>query len=173
MRYTFSMKDLLIIFGVIVAAIAVGAVLFFYGPASFRMALGNHQTPVINFRLLKEGTDATAMDVRANYEIKDGSELNQLWGYLGATPGTAPNIDFTKEEVLAIFDGTHTTGGFRITVSGITDANGTRTVHVSRIAPGMNCAMPSVITGPYQIIAVPKSTLALTHDDVSITQNCP
>jgi hypothetical protein len=173
MRYTFSMRDLLIILGVIFTTLLVGGLLLFYNPASFHLNFGSHLAPAAAFRLLKEGTDANSMDERANYEITDGSQLNQLWGYLGATPGTVPNIDFTKEEVLAVFDGTHTTGGYRITVTDITEASGTRTVHVSRIAPGANCAKANAITSPYQIIAVPKSTLPLAHVDTSVTQDCP
>lgn len=173
MRYTSRMKDMLIIFGTIVAIIVAGACLYLYGPTSFRSLLGNKENTAIPFRLLKEGTDATAMTDRANYVIRNGSELNQLWGYIGATPGTAPNIDFTEEEVLAVFDGTHSTGGFRIQVTGVTNIDRTRSVQVTRVSPGANCITPSVITGPYQIIVVPKSDLPLAHIDTSVVENCP
>jgi hypothetical protein len=166
------MKDLMIVLGTIVAVIVIGALLFFYGPQSFRVALGS-MSPRVTPTLLKEGTNATGMSDRANYRITDNDELNQLWSYLDNTPGSAPSVDFSKDEVLAIFDGTHTTGGYNIQVSSITDANGTRTVHVSRIAPGANCFTTDSITSPYEIIAVPKSTLNLTHIDTSVTQNCP
>lgn len=166
------MKDLLIILGMIVVAIAFGAALFFYGPSSFRTALGG-TAPAVTFRLLKEGNDATNNTDRENYLIQNGTELNQLWSYINATPGTAPNIDFTKEEVLAVFDGTHTTGGYRIQVSSITEANGTRTVNVTRTAPGAHCVLSSAITSPYQIVAVPKSSLPLAHADTAATQDCP
>lgn len=166
------MKDLFIILGMIIAALAVGALLFFYGPSSFRSWFGT-ASPAVSFRLLKEGNDATGMPERVNYRITDGSQLNELWGYVEATPGTTPHIDFTKEDVLAVFDGTHTTTGYRIAVTSIADANGTRTVHVTRMAPGANCVTASAITAPYQIVAVPKSDLKLTHVDESVTQDCP
>ncbi len=166
------MKDVLIVFGLIVVTIIVGVSLFFFGPQNFRSLFGAGSPPV-SFRLLKEGSDATAMTDRANYRITDSVQLSQLWGYVGVTPGTAPAIDFTKEEVLAVFDGTHSTGGYRITVTRITNEDGTRIVQVTRSAPGANCSTPSVVTGPYQIIAVPKSDLPLAHVDTSVVQNCP
>ncbi|MDB5237332.1 MAG: hypothetical protein JWL88_434 [Parcubacteria group bacterium] len=173
MRYTSSMKDLLMIFGTIVVVIVAGVLLFFYGPASLRTAFGNKTPASISFLPLKEGTDAVGMTDRTNYVIKNGTELNELWGYINAAPGTTPNIDFSKEDVLAIFDGTHTTGGYRIEVTGITQAAGGRTVHVSRIAPGANCMTAASITGPYEIVAVPKSNLPLEHVDTTVTQDCP
>lgn len=172
MRYTFDMKDLLIIFGMIVVVLAAGAALFFFGPTSFRTALHSGSSPSITFRVLKEGNDATAMPIRANYKITSPAQMSELWGDIGGAPGTAPNIDFSKEEVLAIFDGTHTTGGYSIAVSGITDAGTTRTVNVTRTAPGSGCAQASGIISPYQIIAIPMSSDALTHVDTGKTQDC-
>jgi hypothetical protein len=155
----------------IIVAIAFGALLFFYGPSSFRMALSGVQAD--SFRVLKEGNDATNNTDRANFVIHNGTELNQLWSYIGATPGTAPNIDFTKEQVLAVFDGTHTTNGYRIQVTSVEDANGTRTVQVTRTGPGPHCTLASAITSPYQIVAVPMSSLPLAHVDTMATQDCP
>lgn len=165
------MRDLLIIFGMIVAAIAVGMLLFFFGPASFRASVGAGPDTVA-FRLLKEGQNATAMTERANYSIENAEQLSELWGYIQATPGSTPSVDFTKDEVLAVFDGTHTTGGYYIQVTGVVDENGSRVVQVTRVSPGEGCVTPSAITSPYQVIVVPKSELPLTHEDEAITQDC-
>lgn len=164
------MRDLLIIFGMVVAAIIVGALLFFYGPASFRAVTG--QTAGISFRLIKEGTNAVTMTERANYQIENQAQLNELWSYLQATPGTVPVINFDKEEVLAVFDGTHTTGGYRISIDQITIKDGVRTVRVIRTAPGPNCILTDAVTSPYQVVVVPKSDLTLSHIDESVTQDC-
>jgi hypothetical protein len=165
-----AMRDLLIILGVIVAAIAVGAVLFFFGPPAFH-TLPNSSGNV-SFTLLKEGTNALSMSDRANYEIQNQEQLKELWGYVQGNPDSVPSIDFTKQEVLAVFDGTHSTGGYHIDISKITEANGTRTVQVVRTAPGANCTSNQGLTGPYQVVIVPASTLPLTHVDTSVTQDC-
>jgi hypothetical protein len=167
-----DMKDLLIIFGMIIVVIAVGAALFFFGPSSFRSYLAMGSSPTVTFRVLARGNDADSMTQRANYEITTPAQMSELWGDIGATPGTAPNIDFTKEEVLAIFDGTHTTSGYSIAVSDITDSGTTRTVNVIRTSPGTGCSIAPGITAPYQIIAVPISSDTLTHTDTTTTQNC-
>jgi len=166
------MRDLLVIFGMIVAAIAVGALLFFFGPAAFRSTVGQDIPRTISFRLMKEGQSAPTMSERANYRIQDANQLSELWGYVQATPGSVPSVDFSKEEVFAIFDGTHTTGGYRIQVDRITEENGSRIVHVLRTSPGEGCVTASAVTSPFQIIAVPKSTLPLTHVDEMVTQDC-
>lgn len=170
MQYTYLMRDLLIIFGMIVAAIAVGAALFFYGPSTFRSATGTAGN--VSFRLLKEGTNAITITDRANYEIQNQAQLNELWAYIQGTPGAAPTIDFNKEEVLAVFDGTHASGGFSIDVDHITDQDGVRMVHVVRMIPGANCVLTDGITSPYQIVAVPKTDFALSHEDQTITRDC-
>lgn len=164
------MRDILIIFGMIVAAIAVGAALFFYGPSTFRSTtnpLGN-----VSFRLLKEGTNAVTVTDRANYEIQNQAQLNELWNYIQGTPGAAPTINFDKEEVLAVFDGTHASGGFSIDVDHITEKDGVRMMHVVRTIPGSNCVLTDGITSPYQIVAVPKTNLSLSHEDQTITRDC-
>lgn len=165
------MRDYLIIFGMIAAAIVVGAGLFFFGPASFR-AVTNTPTG-ISFRLLKEGTNAITMNDRANYQIESQSQLNELWTYLQATPGSVPSINFDKEEVLVVFDGTHTTGGYSIAVDQITEKDGVRMVHVVRTSPGTNCVTTEGVTSPYQVVVVSKTDIALSHEDQSVVRNCP
>ncbi|KND49420.1 MAG: hypothetical protein AB203_04470 [Parcubacteria bacterium C7867-008] len=166
------MKDSYVVLGMIIAAIVIGAGLFFFGPESFRTAAGFGTPKDVSFRILKDGTDALTVDQRVNYRIENPQKLSELWGYLDVTPGSAPGVDFSKNEVLAVFDGTHTSGGYRIEVSHITEEAGSRMVHITRIVPGEGCVTNNAITSPYQVVVVKKSPLPLAHMDEVITEGC-
>jgi hypothetical protein len=165
------MRDLLIVGGMIVAALAVGAVLFFFGPSSFRAGTGT--ASAISIDILKQGTNAFDMTQRANYHIQNQEQLNELWKYVQTSQNTTPSVDFTKNDVLAIFDGSHSSGGFSIQVLGIEDKDGIRTVHVRRTVPGPKCSVSEQISSPYQVVLVPKSDLTLSHVDEIVTNPCP
>ncbi|KND50576.1 MAG: hypothetical protein AB202_03785 [Parcubacteria bacterium C7867-007] len=166
------MKDLYAVLGMIIAAIALGSFLFFFGPESFRESAGLTGGKEISFRVLREGQDAHTVDQRVNYRIENPTKLSELWGYLDVTPGAAPGVDFSKNEVLAVFDGSHSSGGYRIEVSHITEEAGKRMVHVTRIVPAEGCITNSAITSPYQVVVVKKSALPLGHMDEVITEGC-
>jgi hypothetical protein len=165
------MKDAFVIAILALVAIAVGLVLYFSVPTLFKDSEGT-----VSFKELTSGQNATQEPQRANYRIRSQAEFEALWYHLYGTdqPGVE-NIDFTKQEVLAVFDGTHSTGGYTVKVSKVEDTPLIRTVTIEHVAPDPSCTVSESISAPYQIIVLPilKQGNTLTHTDIESVIRCP
>ncbi|MES2226110.1 MAG: protease complex subunit PrcB family protein [Patescibacteria group bacterium] len=169
------MRDSLIIAGTVIAAIVIGGSLYLFGTPIF------HQTTTtstagpsgIAFATLAAGTNAAGVDQRANYRITNAADLATLWQMVYSNNGPSiPAVDFDTQEVLAVFDGSHSTGGYGVRISDIEDTGSTRQIHITRTAPADGCPAPATLTSPFQIIAVKKSVFPLAHVDEMITTPC-
>ncbi|MEA2701825.1 MAG: hypothetical protein QOE22_534 [Candidatus Parcubacteria bacterium] len=170
------MRDALIIFVAIILAIVIGGYLFLNGGPEFNpgsIALPQSQQPASSFWVLAEGQDAGGVDRRTNFRIMTDDEFRALWSLVYGTGGPAvPAVDFSKDEVIAVFDGSHSSGGYRVEVTGVTDAEGKRTVSILREMPGEDCTVTAGITSPFQIVRVPKTSLPLAKEEQSRTRRC-
>jgi hypothetical protein len=110
------------------------------------------------------------VSTRTNYLITSTAELEKLWKMISAS-GKMPVIDFTKNNVAAVFAGQKMTGGYAIVVSKIMDVQD-RLVTVTLTKPGSNCILTQSTTAPYQVIQLPKTSLQFTHEDQVTTTNC-
>ena len=177
------MKDLWLLVCICVIAIGLGAALFFFGPPSLQTdvqkALQSSQAQSENvhsvkFTILEQGTQTFSIAGRTNYRITSEVDLETLWpliyGYRD-TPNI-PSVDFSKYEVLAIFDGTHTTSGYSVQATSVTDQNPTRTLSISHIVPSPTCKVSNGLNEPFEIIEVPATTFTLAHLDVTATSTC-
>lgn len=167
------MRDSFIVALMLIASIVVGGVLYLFGPGVFHIVPSTSSTTStpggVSYTTLAQGEDGH-QDTRVNYRIMNNNELAQLWAIVyGQSGPVMPNVDFSKNEVLAVFDGSHTTGGYSISIKNISDAGGQRMVTVLRTTPSQNCSISSDITSPFIIVTVPKTTLPLAHTDVSTT----
>lgn len=166
---------------IVLAAVALGGVLYMFGGAAFHAQqpsagedssnVGTSKNPVI---VLEHGTTAANFDQRVNYRVTDADQLASLWQMLYPDTGpTLPTIDFSKYEVLAVFDGSHTTGGYDVQVVSVKDAAGARTITITHTAPGSQCVTTGALTSPFVIVQVKASTLPVTHIDTAETSQCP
>ena len=175
------MRDFKVIAWIFVGALAIGGVLFFFGPPSLQSdvqnALMSAQTVAaggVPFTVLGQGMNADSVTIRANYRITNATDLASLWALVyGAsdTPPTPP-IDFSKYEVLGIFDGSHSTGGYNVQVIGITDKDPVRTVTIQHSVPAAGCNVATVGSSPFEIIEVPKTAFSLAHIDNTSASAC-
>lgn len=175
------MRDLLIIGGIAVSAILIGTALFFLGPTSLRsdvtsaiQSAQNGDNPSLAFTVLEQGPRAISVSDRTNYRIQNADDLAALWPmiYGNATTPTVPTVDFTKYEVLGLFDGSHSTNGYAIQVKGVSDVNAIRTVTIEHLGPGSTCKTSTQNTSPFILIEVPKTTYSLAHTDLMGTNPC-
>ncbi len=175
------MRDIYIIGGITLAAVVIGTTLFLFGPASLQSdvnaALNSAQTggtSTVPFTPLESGNSALGVSVRTNYRISSRNDLDALWpllyGEKDAPP--IPQIDFSKYEILTLFDGSHSTTGHGIAVASITDANAVRTVVVTHIVPDGDCSVGTSSNSPFIVIRVPKTTFQLAHQDVTASSTC-
>jgi hypothetical protein len=167
-------RDTLIIIGVALAAIAIGVVIFLSGRGNIpntSSAVANSQPSAavaVPFTEITRGSKST-VTTRVNYFITSTDELNKLWKMIDAT-GTPPVIDFNTHTVLAVFAGKESTSS--ITVAKIEDTS-TRMVSVAIAKPDSACAKKPPAISVYEIVAVPTTSLPLTHQDISTTATCP
>jgi len=165
------MKDTLFIGGLCLVIVVVGAALYFFEPEH-----GDTRTEgSVRFSVLTEGETAVNVDREANYRITSQKELEELWGLVyGTERPHMPHVDFDHEEVLAVFDGTHSSGGYEISVKEVIDDGLTRTVYITHTRPGEECVTASAITSPYEIVTLPKMRegLRLVHSDQLDLKDC-
>ncbi len=179
------MRDLLIIIGMCVAAIVVGAWLYFYGPRDFG---GERSPPAANvehvsaevarpeakevtFGVLGHGSMAAGVTARKNYAMYTKEEYERMWKLTGSKE-KMPTVDFKKGYVIAVFAGTRVTGGYAISVEKVSDTGDARHVSVLIEKPGAGCITTQALTSPYQIIRVPFSGASLSHSDTEKEVPC-
>ncbi|MDB5190403.1 MAG: hypothetical protein JWN49_729 [Parcubacteria group bacterium] len=168
------MRDALIIFISLIAAIIIGGSLYLFGGPMMHDASIIRGPSGITLTTLAEGQNATNMDTRVNYRITNQADLTTLWGMLYSNNNgpAVPTIDFTTNEVIGVFDGSHSSGGYSVRVTDVSDTGGTRVIHILRTAPGDACPTTNAITSPFQILSLRKSILPLTHVDEMATTSC-
>lgn len=177
------MRNILIVLGISIAAIVVGAGLYFLGPKEFHElppeeATVTDSAPVsgaaVPFTVIDSGPVAGNMPEPKNYAIYDQEEFERLWNSVHvAGDMAAPSIDFSERFVLAVFAGTKATGGHSVSITNITDTSATRMVAIQQNVPGAGCISSQSLTSPYQIVTVPLSDHTLSHTETVVEMACP
>jgi hypothetical protein len=174
-------RPLLVVVIIAVVAIALGTLVFLFGPSSTSSGSATSvfsgqsgTTHDVPFTVLQQGTNAISVTERTNYRITNANDLATLWPliYGDRDAPNIPNVNFSKYEVLAVFDGTHTTAGYSVQVTSIVDSLPTRTVTITHIAPEASCNESTQPNSPFQIVQVPITTYNITHIDVASTTPC-
>jgi hypothetical protein len=97
--------------------------------------------------------------------IADPSAWGAFWvQHEGINPIAPPIVDFTQNVVIAVFAGTRNTGGYSIDVTAVHLSVATYDVTTVEQAPGANCAVPQIITQPFDFVTVPKVEHAVLGD---------
>ena len=169
------MRDATFIGGACLVAIAIGGLLFFYGfeartDSSFDAP---REGAAVSFSIVGEGAVAASIGESANFRIKNARELETLWSLVyGSDVPAMPAVDFETEEVLAVFDGQHPTGGYRIAVAGIHEDDEVRTVFIRHEMPDAACIVTEALTSPFAIVVAPKGAQTLSREDETVTTPC-
>ncbi|RWX01457.1 protease complex subunit PrcB family protein [Flavobacterium cerinum] len=106
----------------------------------------------VAFEILKQDAYG-GRDKESTVIIKTQAELDKLYKELGWS--SVPKIDFIQNNVVALFMGEKSTGGYSIGVRKVSVVDGTVVVNVLKTSPEGMATM--AITAPYCIVAVPKS----------------
>lgn len=163
------MRDTIIIGVACLIAIAVGAWLFLAGDEG---SLSAPEGPVV-FMTVAEGEYSGSVTERTNYRIKSQDELFELWLMVyGTDSPPMPAVDFTKYEVLAIFDGTHSSGGYDVELAAIEDTALSRHVSIVRVVPDEECMTTTALSSPFLLAAAPKTALALSREETTKVASC-
>ena len=91
--------------------------------------------------------------------VRTPAEWNALWqAHLPARPAAA--VDFSKEMVVAVFLGSKPTPGYGVTIVSAVEEGNVLRVRYRETSPAPDAILAQVITFPYQIVAIPKSSAA-------------
>ncbi len=162
------MRDAVILGVACVIAILVGGWLFFLDSKEASAPTGG----AVEVRILDQGQYA-GIEERKNYRIRSLDELQQLWNMVYGPAGPAiPGVDFAKDEVLAVFDGSHSTGGYSVEVESVQDTGLARVIQVIRTAPGTSCITTEALTSPFQMVVVPKTDLSIQREERMVIEEC-
>ena len=79
----------------------------------------------------------------------------------------APHVDFSKEMVVAVFIGSRPTAGFSVEIVAAAERDGKFVVTYKEAQPAPGGISAQVLTAPYHIAAVSKSSLPVTFEKQS------
>lgn len=161
-------RDVQIILGICVAAIVIGGALFFTDSSALPLSSGG-----TSFRVLAEGDTAVSMTERKNYRVSNEEQYETAWRRAyGENGPSRPAINFEREEILAVFDGEHGSGGYDIAVSSVVDTDAARTVTIVHTVPDESCMTTQAITSPFELVVVRTSALPITRIDETVVTPC-
>lgn len=89
--------------------------------------------------------------------ISDRKGLLEVYGYVNRIrkPGfTIPNIDFSKETIVAVFMGEKTSGGYAVSIESVREENEKIIVQIKEIKPGPKDMVTMVITQPFCFVKI-------------------
>ncbi len=120
------------------------------GPVAFETIDAGDQSGVAG-----EGPQVFKLDIQAGWE--------EFWSRHQANVSPAPgvpDVDFSREMVIAAVDHAEPSGGYRFEITGIEELEGRLVVRVSKAIPGPDCIATAVITQPFHLVRMAKSDLA-------------
>lgn len=91
----------------------------------------------------------------AAYVIKSTEEFAKVWEKFGANMVT-PEIDFSKDMVIAVFAGQFNTGGYSVTIEKITETKNGFTIFIKTTSPPKDSPVTMALSQPYHMVVCPK-----------------
>ena len=85
--------------------------------------------------------------------IRDANAWAEFWSELGV--GERPEVDFSRDLVVAVAAGQRPTGGHEIAVGQVAQNSGALTISVVETTPGPNCMTTASLTQPVDVVVVP------------------
>ena len=143
--------------------------LLWYGASPVTTTVSNGPGTPVAFTEIAKGDQSKVM-TRDNYLVTTPEQMAKLWS-LVAVEGPAPTVDFSKNDVIAVFAGKEPSAGYTIHVTRVTDG-AERMVTVELATPGPSCSAARTVTTPFQILLLPKTARTLTHTDIATTTSC-
>ena len=102
----------------------------------------------------------SGFDKPARLVVRDPASWQAAWlqTYRGSSPvPPPPAVDFSREMIVVVALGSHSSGGYGILIDGASEADaGAINVSVRSISPGPKCAVTAAFTEPVDIARVPR-----------------
>jgi len=144
--------------GIVISIVLAGFVIVFVEPT-----LGILPSTDVPFETVDPG-GGYGYEERDNFVIRDSLTWENLWQelYSGHFPvPEVPEIDFSSEILIAVFQGERSSGGYFSNITRITKTITDYNVYIDEIHPGENCGTITVMTYPYHIVKISGQPLDL------------
>ncbi|MBC7544306.1 MAG: protease complex subunit PrcB family protein [Candidatus Sericytochromatia bacterium] len=104
-----------------------------------------------------QGADSL-ISQRRRVAIKDDAAWTALWKEHRGSDAGRPNVDFSKEMVLAAFTGEQLTAGYEVKIGSLNIQGNRVLVNIREITPSSSTVTAQVITTPFHLVKAPRRT---------------
>lgn len=87
--------------------------------------------------------------------LRDANAWTAFWAELGPAAGARPEIDFTRNLIIAVAAGQRRSGGYGIAVDRVSRSGGELTIETVETTPSPNCLTTQALTQPVDVVVVP------------------
>jgi hypothetical protein len=104
-------------------------------------------------------TFVSGFDNPARLVVRDAATWQAIWAqtFKGGSVPTIPVVDFSREMLVVVALGSHSSGGYGILIDGASDvSSGNVSVTVRSISPGARCGVTGAFTQPVDIARMPR-----------------
>lgn len=118
-----------------------------------------YQVKQVSFEIIEKGYYSGIVE-KQNLVIDSNESWSILWEHLKSNIEPAPSIpeiDFSKNTVIAVFQGEKSTGGYSIEVTKIEEFEGKIIVKIKERNPGPGEIVTEAFTQPYNIEKISKT----------------
>jgi hypothetical protein len=125
--------------------------------------------PSLAIRTIAKGT-ASGIDQERSEAIRDQAAWSKLWlehkARARSASETPPEVDFTKEIVLALTLGRKNSGGYSVEMVAANPAKNEIVIHCIRKSPPPGAMTIQVLTNPFHFVAIPitQSSIRFVYD---------
>ncbi len=118
---------------------------------------------------------------KKNYVIRSQVDWQKLWQQMQAaafvprdarTDSLLNKIDFSKQMIIAVFQGQKPSGGYGITITKLVRIGNRLEVFIEEKSPGADCFTTQALTQPYHVIVTEKSALKVAFTTRQSTRAC-
>lgn len=96
---------------------------------------------------------------KKNYVITSKEDWERLWDKVASNSyprPAAPEVDFSKQSLIAVFQGSQPSSGYSISVERLVKSGKKLKVYVREVSPADECRVLLVLTQPFEIIRTDK-----------------
>lgn len=115
----------------------------------------------VEFETIETGQSSGVGEGERLFKIETQSEWEEFWARHKSNAMPAPDlpsVDFSREMVIAAVDQVEVSGGIQFEVADIVQDGDSVTVLVNKAVPGPDCAVTAVLTQPFHIVRLAKSS---------------
>jgi hypothetical protein len=111
-----------------------------------------------DYQILAHGQDGDYTDSRSFVVVKSPDAFEKLW-YDNGEWETLPNVDFSQQMVVAVFNGQTSSSGHDIDIIAVEKYQNELVIEVVLTKPANDgkCQYAAIVTRPYQLVTVERS----------------